>query len=837
MVRMASRSVTGEADSGACDRGDPRTRVRRRITVSGRVQGVGFRPFVWRLATRLGLVGSVENIATGVAIEVAGPREDVRALVEGLSGATPPLAVVTAVTVEDSPTDPQQDPPATEAQGFVILDRRAAAPRGVGAVSGILVPPDVAACPACLAEVGDPADRRHRYPFTNCTDCGPRYSIIERLPYDRGTTTMRGFAMCDRCDGEYRDPASRRFHAQPNACPDCGPTCSFLPSGPAGFDDVAPCTGADAIAAAREALLRGAIVAVKGIGGYRLACDATDAEAVERLRVRKRRPSKPLAVLVADVAAVRRLARCDEQERLALESAERPIVLLSRDPARFAGAETSRASPIADAVAAATATLGVMLPDAPLHHLLCEGLPPLVMTSGNVADEPIVHDDAAALDRLAGVADAVLRHDRPIHAPCDDSVVRCMAGVAVPLRRSRGAVPLVVPLGNTGPDVLAIGGDLKAAPCVTRGALAICGAHVGDLGSVATLGSLERAVDHLLCLTGARPLAVAVDLHPGWISTAWARRWAAARGVPIVAVQHHEAHVASLVAEQGGVSHDQDGPWIAVCFDGTGFGHDGTIRGGEIFVVERDAVDPAAFQPRRIAALEACAMPGGDAAAREPWRAALGVLHAAGVAWDARLPPVRAAGDRAAVIASQLAHGRAVPRVGTMGRLFDAVASLAGVRQVNLHEAEAAMDLESLARTPMPCVATGVGYRFGVDGIADAPDAGLVVTWRDLVRAVAADVLAGVQAAVIAGRFHAAVARMVGDVCVRIRASCGGRVVGLTGGCFQNAALTEAVVAVLRQEGFAPAIHHRVPPNDGGLALGQAVLARGRLMAAAPRET
>ena len=837
MVRMASRSITAEAGSGACDRGNPRTHVRRRITVSGRVQGVGFRPFVWRLATRLGLAGSVENTATGVAIEVAGPREDVAVLVEGLSKATPPLAVVTAVTVGECPTDPLHDPAATGPEGFVILDRRAAVPGGVSAGSGILVPPDVAACKACLAEVGDPADRRHHYPFTTCTDCGPRYSIIERLPYDRGTTTMRGFAMCDRCDEEYHDPASRRFHAQPNACPDCGPTCSFFPSGPAGFDDVAPRTGAEAIAAAREALLRGAIVAVKGIGGYRLACDATDAEAVERLRVRKGRPAKPLAVLVADVGAVRRLARCDEQERLALESPERPIVLLSRDPPRVAGAEPSRAAPIADAVAAGGVTLGVMLPDAPLHHLLCAGLPPLVMTSGNVADEPIVHDDAEALDRLAGVADAVLRHDRPIHAPCDDSVVRCMAGVAVPLRRSRGAVPLVVPLGDDGPDVLAIGGDLKAAPCVTRGTSAICGAHVGDLGSVATLGSLERAVDHLLCLTGARPRAVAVDLHPGWISTAWARRWAAARGVPIVAVQHHEAHVASLVAEQGGLPDDRDGPWIGVCFDGTGFGHDGTIRGGDIFVVEHDALHPAAFRPRRIAALEACAMPGGDAAAREPWRAALSILHAAGVAWDARLPPVRAAEDRAAVIARQLAHGRGVPRVGTMGRLFDAVASLAGVRQVNRHEAEAAMDLESLARAHVPSVATGGGYRFGVGGLADAPDAGLVVTWRELVRDVATDVLAGVEAAVIASRFHAAVARMVGDVCVRMRASCGGRVVGLTGGVFQNAALTEAVVAVLRHEGFASALHHRVPPNDGGLALGQAVLARGRLMAGAPPGT
>lgn len=829
----------------------PPTRVRRRICVTGLVQGVGFRPFIWRRATGLGLGGWVANTAAGVVIEVEGTPEAVAAFGDGLVAAAPSLASVTTIATEVRPV--MSGPAAagvarTAGEPFTILDAGATLGAAPGGTAGLVVPPDVAACGACLAEVADPANRRHRYPFTTCTACGPRTSIIESPPFERAATTMRRFAMCALCAAEYRDPADRRFHAQTNACPVCGPTCSFFPAGAASRAPVL--RGDAALEAARDALRAGMIVAVKGVGGYRLACDATNATAVARLRAGKQRPAKPLAVLVADVAAAARLAVCAEPERRLLEGAERPIVLLARrEPGQ---------PPLAAAVTAGAPTVGVMLPDAPLHHLLCAGLPPLVMTSGNRADEPILHDDDEAVARLAALADAFLTHDRPIHAPADDSVLRWMAGDAVPVRRSRGAAPQVIRLEGDGPAVLAIGGDLKAAPCVTRGDAAVMGTFVGDLGSVASLAALDRAVEHLLHLTGVVPQAVAVDLHPGWLSTAWARRWAGRRGLPLVPVQHHEAHVAALVAERGGVAGLAGRACVGVCFDGTGYGPDGTIRGGEFFVV--DAPGDAAGRPwplRRVAALDAWPLPGGDAAAREPWRAALALVHAAGIPWESARAPLHAAGGRAAeVLRRLLDRGTGLPRVGSMGRLFDAVASLAGVRHVNRHEAEAAIDLEALARDESLAhegptaealgparsgghdgtiprgtapAADGAGvYRFGIEPAAPG-DGVVVVTWRTLVHAVVADVQAGVAPAVIAARFHAAVARLVATVCLRLPHARGMPVVGLTGGVFQNAVLTEATVAALRRAGFDTVLHRCVPPNDGGLALGQAVLARQRL--------
>lgn len=832
---MADSHITGEPPSARKDPSPaPSSRVRRRIRVTGIVQGVGFRPFIWRRATGLGLAGWVVNAAGSVVIEVEGTAEAVAAFGTGLGDAAPAPAAVATVTTEALPavTAPAARAGREPAAAFTILGGiadDAATPRGV---SGLVVPADVATCRACLAEVADPSNRRHRYPFTTCTACGPRASIILASPFERAATTMRRFTMCVACTAEYRDPADRRFHAQTNACPACGPTCSFFLAGAPPPDRVL--RGDAALEAARAALRAGLIVAVKGVGGYRLACDATNMATVTRLREQKRRPAKPLAVLVADLAAVERLAVCDDAERRLLEHAERPIVLVRR--------RGSDHAPLAEAVTAGAPTVGVMLPDAPLHHLLCAGLPPLVMTSGNIADEPIVHDDAAAVARLGAVADVFLAHDRPIHAPSDDSVLRCMAGAAVPVRRSRGAAPLVIPLESDGPAVLAVGGDLKAAPCVTRGEAAIMGTYVGDLGSVPSLEALDHAVAHLLDLTGVVPQAVAVDMHPGWLSREWARRWAAERGLPMVGVPHHEAHVAALVAERGGARALAGRGFVGVCLDGTGYGPDGTIRGGEFFVVDPpgDAAGRC-WSPRRVATLEPWPLPGGDAAAREPWRAALALAHAAGIPWDAVPAPLAAAGGRAAtVLRRQLDRGTGLPRVGSMGRLFDAVASLAGVRHVNRHEAEAALDLETLAggglpRDVGPGPPGGVlagdidgagGYRLGVEPTATGV---VVVTWRGLVAAVVADVAAGVGAAVIAARFHAAVARVVGAVCRRVSRAGDTPVVGLTGGVFQNAVLTEATVAVLRHAGFEAALHRCVPPNDGGLALGQAVLARQRL--------
>jgi hydrogenase maturation protein HypF len=769
--------------------------VRSRVQVGGVVQGVGFRPFAWRRATRLGLRGWVENGPDGAVIEVQGAAAAVTAFLDGLAAAAPPLARVARVVAERVPVVPR-------AAGFAIL---ASAAPGRPATA---VPADVAPCASCLAEIADPANRRHGHPFVTCTDCGPRYTIIERLPYDRAATTMRAFPPCPRCTAEYADPADRRFHAQPICCPDCGPIAWFTPAGPdaAASRDAARVTGAAAIAAARGILRGGGILAVKGVGGFHLSCDATDEAAVNRLRARKRRGGKPLAIAVADVAAARPFAVIDEQERRLLEGPERPIVLLRKG---------SPACRVAVAVAPGNDFLGVMLPSSPLQQLLCAGMPPLVMTSGNLSEEPIEHDEHAAVRRLAGLADGFLAHDRGIHVPCDDSVVRCVAGAAVPIRRGRGHAPLPLPLGAAGPSVLAVGGELKAAVCVTRGAEAFLGQHLGDAENLETIQAVERSADHLMGLLGVEPVAVAADLHPGQVSAAWARRYAAARGIPFIPVQHHEAHVAALLAERQAADFSRAAGFIGVCFDGTGYGRDGTIQGGEFYVV-------AAGSLRRAAHLEPFPLPGGDASIRRPWRTALAVLHAAGIPWDERLPAVRAGGaEERRVLARQLAAGTGCVASTSMGRLFDAVASLAGVKHAIAYEAEAALNLEALAGA---ADREAGAYAFTVSG-GDP----LRIGWRSVVAEVVEDVAAGCGPAVIAARFHAGVADMIAAVCRRLRTTAGGDVAGLTGGVFQNAVLTERAIASLGREGFEVVVHHAVPPNDGGLALGQAVIARGLL--------
>jgi hydrogenase maturation protein HypF len=776
--------------------------IRRRLVITGIVQGVGFRPFVWRRATRLGLAGFVENTPAGVIVEIEGPAEAVASFSDGLAAAAPPLATVERITAID--IMPAAD---VQAGPFQIL----------ASVSGerpeAVIPPDIATCEACLAELRDPVNRRHGHAFITCTDCGPRFTIIERLPYDRPATTMGRFPMCQSCAAEYANPADRRFHAQPIACPDCGPVVWFAAAS-ADDRDPTPTTRpatppepAAAIAKAQRLLLAGGILAVKNLGGFHLACDATSAASVARLRERKQRPAKPLAVMAASLAAARQLAAIDDQQARLLTGPERPIVLVRK----------RAGSGLADTIAPGTDILGIMLPAAPLQHLLAEGLPPLVMTSGNLAEEPIATGNAEALARLRGIADGFLMHDREIHVPCDDSVVRCVAGAALPIRRSRGHTPLPVRLAASGPPVLAVGGDLKSVLCLAVGEQAVMSQHLGDVGTVATLEAIQRAAEHLLAVFGVAPVAIAADLHPGAISARWAERFARARGIPLVRVQHHEAHVAALLTEHfGDALPPAATPCLVASFDGTGYWPDDSIAGGEFFVADASGI-------RRAAHLAPFPLPGGDAAIRHPWRTALAVLHAAGLAWDERLPAVRAAETSPRrLLRRQLDRGLACPPTTSMGRLFDAVAAIAGGPPSISFEAEAALWLESQAAAASP--ADDDRYAFGL--LPAAADEPLAIDWRPVVAALVGDLLAGASAERVAASFHHAVARLIDAVSERLAPAAS---LGLSGGVFQNALLVERTLARCRRRGRGLLLHHAVPPSDGGLALGQAVLARHRL--------
>ncbi len=629
-------------------------RSRRRFRVTGTVQGVGFRPFVYRRAVELGLSGFVRNDTEGVLIEVEGDRVGIDELARALRDDAPPLARVDAVRGED--VEPRHDGPE-----FVIEHSEDS---GAPAVP---VSIDVAPCAECLAEVFDPGDRRHRYPFTNCTNCGPRYTIVQSVPYDRPGTTMAGFVMCPACQAEYDDPADRRFHAQPNACPVCGPHVTWRDSA-----GTALTSGDDAIGSAVAALLAGAVVAVKGVGGYHLAVDATSVDAVAELRRRKARDDKPFAVMVADLGAARALADLDDAGAAAISSPRRPIVLA----ARRVGAG------IADAVAPSMPEVGLMLPYSPLHHLLLAGAGrPLVMTSGNVSDEPIAHEDDDAVERLGRLADGLLTHDRPIHIRCDDSVARVSRGRVQLLRRSRGHAPepLALPF-DTSVAVLAVGAELKCTVAVTKRRQVVASHHIGDLEHLATYRSFLQAVDHLPRLHGVVPELVAHDLHPEYLST----KFALDLDIPVVGVQHHHAHVASCMVE-----HGRTDPVLAVCFDGLGYGSDGTLWGGELLVA-----DFAGF--RRVGHLRPLTMPGGVAAIREPWRMAAAWLAAAEGA-EAAAARLATVDSRAATVVELAASGSG-PTTTAVGRLFDAVAALLGGRQRVTFEAQAAIELEAAAR-------------------------------------------------------------------------------------------------------------------------------------------
>ncbi|MGZ4583132.1 MAG: carbamoyltransferase HypF [Mycobacterium sp.] len=757
--------------------------VRQRFTVTGVVQGVGFRPFVHRIATELSLSGFVGNDSGAVFLEVQGERARIAEFGRRLRAEAPPLARISNVTVSDLAAD------AGCGREFRIAASRAV-PGGTTPI-----PPDIAVCDDCLAELFDPRDRRYRHPFVTCTNCGPRFTIIRGLPYDRPATTMSGFAMCERCAAEYRYPADRRFHAQPIACPDCGPSLWFRSA--AGRVD-----GADAaLGATQRALAAGAVVAIKGIGGYHLACTVTDGAAVAALRARKARGAKPFAMLVRDLEVARRYAHVDDTEAAVLLSPARPIVLLRRRPD----------SPVANAVAPGSPLLGLMLPYSPIHHLLLAPAPgaaqpapaALVLTSANRSDEPICFTDDDAVHRLPALCDAVLDHDRPIHVPCDDSVVRVIKDQGeLPIRRSRGYAPLPVDLKFAGPPVLAVGGELKNTFCLTDGSRAYLSGHIGDMATWETLRAFERAVSQLGEIRGA-PARLAADLHPGYHTRSWAERHAHDR--PLDLVQHHHAHVVSLLAEHGRIGE----PVVGVSFDGTGYGCDQTIWGGEILRLDNDS-----HRFVRAGHLSPVPLPGGDAAVRNPWRTALSQLWSAGIDWTPDLAPVAAASpDELRVTRAQLETGTGCVPCSSMGRLFDAVASLLGVRHRIDYEGQAAIELEALAESAGVQAGPSLPFLVGADGVIDpAP----------MVQTLVSALYAGARPALLAAAFHEAVADAVAAVVDQVAGAT--RLVGLTGGVFQNVLLLNACRQRLQLAGFEVLTHRTVPPNDGGLALGQAAI-------------
>jgi hydrogenase maturation protein HypF len=753
----------------------------RRIVVTGTVQGVGFRPFVYRLARSLGLRGRVHNDAGGVTVEAFGPAAALDALARRLRTDHPPAAAVASLAASPLPFE--------ACAAFEIVASHGSAERRVA------LPPDLATCPACAAEVADPADRRYRYPFTNCTDCGPRFTIALGVPYDRPATTMAGFTMCPACAAEYADPGDRRFHAQPNACPACGPRLRLC-------DPAGAARPGDPLAGAAAALRRGQVLAVKGIGGFHLCCDATSPAAVATLRARKRREEKPLAVMVADLAAARALAEPTEAEAALLASVERPIVLCRR----------RQGAGLAPGVAPDGPLVGLLLPYAPLHHLLlAEAGVPLVMTSGNLSEEPIAFEDGEALARLGAIADLFLLHDRPIASRCDDSVARVVAGRPLVMRRARGWVPRpVVTAHRFRAPVLGVGAQLKNTFCLARGDEATLGPHVGDLDNLETYAAYEAAVARLESFLGLTPELLACDLHPLYLSTRYARERAARERLPLVEVQHHHAHAAAAMAE-----HGLAGPVLALAWDGTGLGSDGAAWGGELLLA-----GAASFQ--RLATFRPLPLAGGDQAVRQPWRVALAALLDA---FDGDPPLDRLSlfqgvpPGELAVVRRMLAAGVSSPLAHGAGRAFDAAGALALGRGTARYEGQVALALDS-AVTGRADAHQANAYPFEVDQGGEVAQLDLRPLWR----ALTADVLAGAPPGLISARFHAALSAGGAELVRRAARAHGRHPVVLTGGCFQNAHLAEGILRELSGR-FEVYTHSHVPPGDGGLSLGQALVA------------
>ncbi|GFO53637.1 carbamoyltransferase HypF [Geomonas sp. Red276] len=747
---------------------------RIRIRIEGIVQGVGFRPFIYRLATSRSLSGWVMNTPSGVIVEAQGPEVVVDRLSEEIPPLAPPLARIDRLSLEEIPCE--------EEKGFTIRESG-------GHGNEVQVSPDCDVCPDCLTELFNPADRRYRYPFINCTNCGPRYSIIKGAPYDRPLTTMAPFVMCEACRAEYEDPANRRFHAQPNACPVCGPSLSLV-------DRDGKAVEGDPLDKAVDLLKDGKILAIKGLGGYHLAVDATNEAAVRELRNRKKRDDKPFALMAPDLAAVAALAFFDDTERRLLEGPERPIVLLRKR-------ERNR---IAPQVAPTNGYFGIMLPYTPLHHLLLAGnFTALVMTSGNLSDEPICYRDDDARERLKGLADFFLLHNREIQTRTDDSVIRVFRGNPIFLRRSRGYAPRGITIPPLTRNVLAVGAELKGAICLARSGKAFLSQHIGDLGNAATLASLEETVLHLERTLQITPEVVAHDLHPDYLSTAYAH---SRQGIAKVGVQHHHAHLASCLAENG-----VEGEAIGVILDGTGYGTDGTIWGGEFLVGDYSKFERKGnFVPHPL--------PGGDAAVREPYRMAISYLYGiyGDTIFDLPLPCVqRVPGLERKLFLRMLERGINSPLTSSCGRLFDAVASLIGLRHRVAFEGQAAIELEAVAESSQwdGC------YPYKVELFQGR----YLVSFSPMIRQIADEVASGRPAADIARGFHNTVADVIAETCWMIRQETKIGRVALSGGVFQNKLLTEGICSLLSDNDFEVFTQRLAPPNDGGIALGQAMIA------------
>lgn len=780
-----------------------------RIHIIGIVQGVGFRPFVYNLATNLGLKGWVRNTSAGVDIEVDGTPQALDAFIQALESEPPPLARIDEISVEKRP--------ANGYAGFEIM-------HSIAIESAFQpVSPDVGICPDCLRELFNPDDRRYRYPFINCTNCGPRFTIIEDIPYDRPKTTMATYAMCPECLAEYNNPLDRRFHAQPIACPSCGPQIWLETDG-----QVKP-IGDDALYETQRLLSAGKIVAIKGLGGFHLACDATSSVAVAELRRRKLRVDKPFALMLPSLDSVESHCHVNQAESELLASRERPIVILRR----------KEGSTIAREVAPEQDTLGVMLPYTPLHYLLFDPqpltpksspIPPLVMTSGNLVEEPIAYDNDEARLRLAPLADAFLMHDRPIRTRCDDSVVRVFAGASpdklnatqsnlYPLRRSRGYAPFPVRLPWSAPPILATGAELKNTFCLTRERYAFLSHHIGDMENFETLQSFEDSVSHYEQLFRVRPEAIAFDLHPDYLASRFALEQAQRENIPSFGIQHHYAHVAACMVENGFTGEE---PALGVAFDGTGYGEDGKIWGGEFLLANYTAYE-------RLAHLRYVPLPGGDQAVKEPWRVALAWLAQCGIEWSADLPPVRYAREKAhpsvlQALHRMLATGVNAPLTSSMGRLFDAAAALAGVKQTVNYEAQAAIEFEALSDPEE----SGI-YPFEYQQNSDRhSNPTLIIDPGPLFQGLVSDLHKGLPLPTISARFHNGVAEMVRTVVGYLKTKTSQSHVVLSGGVWQNITLLQKTIPLLEKDGFTVHIHRLVPCNDGGLALGQAVIAARR---------
>jgi len=755
-------------------------RKRARFTVTGTVQGVGFRPFVYRIATREALGGFVWNDSRGVTVEVEGNNVAIERFAKALGSELPPLASILTLKREELPPLGET---AFRIEASRTLESKSA-----------LVTADSATCGDCLHELFDSADRRHRYPFTNCTNCGPRYSIIEDIPYDRSKTTMKAFKMCPLCQAEYDDPASRRFHAQPNACPACGPRLELVDSRGAVIES------ADPVMYVIESLAAGKIVAIKGLGGFHLACDAGDENVVARLRQRKRREQKALAVMVRDIAAAKRVAKVPAPAERVLTSVQRPIVLLDK----------KRGAPLAPSVAPRSRYFGVMLAYTPLHHLLMEGpYAALVMTSGNTSEEPIARDNAEAVERLGAIADLFLAHNRDIRVRVEDSVVRVFAGRPYHIRRSRGWAPAPVLLKRaSGADILAVGGELKNVVALVKGDRVYMSQHIGDLKNALAIDNFRDSIEALERLMEVRPRLVACDLHPLYLST----RYAKSLGAPLVEVQHHHAHAASVMADRG-----VSGRVIGLSCDGTGYGEDKAVWGCEIF-------DASLADYRRVGHLKYVLLPGGDAAVKDADRVAYSHLLAAfgGREGIPRGLPLlaRLGEEKLKILDDMIAKSLNSPPTSSLGRLFDAGSAITNVAHQATYEGQPAIEFEAAA-------SNGVddAYPYSIE---ETPD-GLIIDPAPLVRAVAEDAVRGRAPGLISARFHNAVVAFLSDAARRARDSSGIGTVTLGGGVFQNEYVLKRLVKALRSDGFRVLLHRQVPPNDGGIALGQAAVAAERL--------